>query len=137
MTPPSPWRSPRIRNLRLVREPDRVQTRVLLLALAGGLAVVVPLMANVWGQATAVRLGYRLQSVREARTLLLERNRRLRLERAARADLSSVQKRAVEDLGLAPRLPSSTIVVSVVEPPRPDRDRLTERSVVVTASRTP
>jgi cell division protein FtsL len=134
------WGGPRsrVRNLRLVREPDRLQTRRLLLTLICALAIIVPLMANVWGHAEGVRLGYRLEATRAARSALLEKNRRLRLERAARADLSDAQRRATEELGILQRLPSATIVVSEVGQPRtPDPATTTSHEIVVTARRAP
>jgi cell division protein FtsL len=106
-----------VRNSRLVRERDRVQTRQLLLALAAGLVVLVPLMGNIWGHAEAVRLGYRLEEARRTRDALLEVNRLLRTEHASQRRLSRIQERAVEDLGLAPRDPDATVVVTVVGAP--------------------
>lgn len=111
---------PRIRNLRLSRDRDGLQTRTLMLSIGAGLLVLVPLLTNVWGRAEAVRLGYRLQAAREARVTLQEQNRKLRVERAAHADLAAIERRAVEELGLAPRQPSATVVVSIVGgEPRP------------------
>jgi hypothetical protein len=107
----------RVRNARLVRERDRVQTRQLLLALAAGLVVLVPLMGNIWGHAEAVRLGYRLEEARRTRDALLEVNRLLRTEHASQRRLSRIQERAIRDLGLLPRDPAATVVVSVVGTP--------------------
>jgi cell division protein FtsL len=106
-----------VRNARLIRERDRVQTRQLLLALAAGLVVLVPLMGNIWGHAEAVRLGYRLEKARKTRDALLEVNRLLRTEHASQRRLSRVQERAIRDLGLVPRDPGATVVVSVVGAP--------------------
>lgn len=107
----------RVRNVRVVREPDRVQTRMLLWGLLGGLVVLVPLLLNVWGHAETVRLGYRIQEARKEHAVLSEDRRLLRTEHANQRDLARVQEIAVENLGLEPRQPSSTIVVSVVDQP--------------------
>jgi cell division protein FtsL len=121
-----------VRNARLVRERDRVQTRQLLLALLAGLVVLVPLMGNIWGNAEAVRLGYRLEEARKTRDALLEVNRLLRTEHASRRRLSEVQERAIHDLGLMPRDPAATVVVSVVgSPDEPEKAPAGDRELVV------
>ncbi len=112
--------SRRARNRRLVRQPDRIQTRMLLLLLVGGLLVLLPVMANIWVHAEAVRLGYRLEEARKGREALLEANRLLRAEHAALRDLDRVQRLAMEELGLVPRDPADTVVVTVVAPPGSD-----------------
>ena len=84
-------RTGRTRNRRVVREPDRIQTRLLLWGLLAGLVVLVPLLANVWGHAEAVHLGYRLEQARATRARLLETNRLLRTEHAALRDLARIQ----------------------------------------------
>jgi hypothetical protein len=106
-----------VRNARLVREPDRVQTRQLFLALSAGLVILVPVMANIWGHAEAVRLGYLLGEARQTHDALLEANRLLRTEHAAQRRLSRIQSKAIRELGLAPREPGATVVVTVVETP--------------------
>jgi cell division protein FtsL len=121
-----------VRNARLVRERDRVQTRQLLLALAAGLVVLVPLMGNIWGHAEAVRLGYRLEEARKTRDALLEVNRLLRTEHASQRRLSRIQERAIRELGLMPRDPAATVVVSVVgSPDERDPAPATDRELVV------
>ena len=109
-------RTGRTRNRRVVREPDRIQTRLLLWGLLAGLVVLVPLLANVWGHAEAVHLGYRLEQARATRARLLETNRLLRTEHAALRDLARIQLLARRDLGLRPRRPEDTVVVSLAAP---------------------
>ena len=122
----------RVRNARLVRERDRVQTRQLLLALLAGLVVLVPLMGNIWGHAEAVRLGYSLEEARKTRDALLEVNRLLRTEHASQRRLSRVQERAIQDLGLMPRDPAATVVVSVVgSPDEHEKTPAADRELVV------
>ena len=98
----------RIRNVRIVREHDRIQPRKLLWGLVGGLVIIVPLLGNVWGHAEAVRLGYHIQETRKSRGTLREINRLLRAEQAALRDLNRIQNLAIHELGLEPRLPSAT-----------------------------
>jgi len=109
-------RPAKTRNRRVVREPDRIQTRLLLWGLLGGLVVLVPLLLNVWGHAETVRLGYRLEQARAAQGRFLETNRLLRTERASLRNLTRIEKMATVDLGLRPRRPEDTIVVNLVEP---------------------
>ena len=104
------------RNRRVVREPDRVQTRLLLWGLLGGLVVLVPLLANIWGHAEAVHLGYRLEQARAAQAKLLEINRLLRTEHASLRNLARIEEMATHGLGLRPRRPEDTVVVSVIGP---------------------
>ena len=118
----------RLRNSRVVRQPDRVQTRLLLLMLAAGVVVIVPLLANIWGRAEAVRLGYQIQASRAQKAVLDERTRVLRSEHALLRDLASIQRCATADLGLAPRRRDATVWVTEVgpddrEPAAPDARR--------------
>jgi cell division protein FtsL len=120
------------RNGRLVRQPDRVQTRMILLLLGAGLLILLPLLANIWGHAEAVRLGYRMEAARKVREARLEANRMLRAEHAALRDLGRIQKLATEKLGLIPRDPVTTVVVTVVAPPGgEDQPRDGERELVL------
>lgn len=109
-------RPARTRNRRVIREADRVQTRLLLWGLLGGLVVLIPLLANVWGHAEAVRVGYLLEQARAQQATLLETNRLLRTEHASLRNLSRIEAMATRDLGLRPRRPEDTIVVSIIAP---------------------
>ena len=131
-------RPARTRNRRVVREADRIQTRLLLWGLLGGLVVLVPLLANVWGHAETVRLGYRLEQARAAQVKLLEINRLLRTEHASLRNLSRIEKMATRDLGLRPRRPEDTVVVSVIAPvdegePQDGSPRMVARSITPAA----
>ena len=116
----APRRTPRsaVRNARIVRQPDRVQTWTLLVGLFLGLVVLVPLLANVWTHTEQVRLGYQLDQARDQVTEVKERRRLLRAEEAVRSDLARIQKQATEELGMEPRHPASTVVVDGALPTR-------------------
>ncbi|MFQ5767052.1 MAG: hypothetical protein ACE5ID_03605, partial [Acidobacteriota bacterium] len=114
----APGRAPRrLRNVHLVRQPDRVQTGLLLLALALGAVVLVPLLANIWGHAEAVRLGYLLEAARNQQARLVEQNRLLRIEDATLRERQRIQKLAMEKPGLVPRRADHSIIVTQVETP--------------------
>ena len=105
------------RNRRVVRQPDRVQTRLLLWGLLAGVVVLVPLLANIWGHAEAVRLGYSLEKARDKQADLMEEHRLLRAEHATLRDLDRIQDLATGKLGLRPRRAEDTVVVSLTETP--------------------
>jgi cell division protein FtsL len=116
----APRRTPRsaVRNARIVRQPDRVQTWTLCVGLLLGLVVLVPLLANVWTHTEKVRLGYQMDQARDQVVEVKERRRLLRAEEAVRSDLARIQKQATEELGMAPRHPASTVVVTGTVPTR-------------------
>jgi hypothetical protein len=100
-----------VRNGRIVREPDTIQTRTLLIALGLGLLVLIPLMANVWGHSEKRRLGYEIASANQELVAAREERRLLRTEEACESDLGKVQERAISEMGLLPRTPGATVVV--------------------------
>lgn len=110
MPPPSRARF-RVQNGRIVREPDTIQTRTLLMALGLGLLVLVPLLLNVWGHSEKRRLGYQIARSRQELIAAREMRRLLRTEIACESDLTRVQERAISDMGLLPRSPGATVVV--------------------------
>jgi hypothetical protein len=100
-----------VQNGRIVREPDTIQTRTLLMALGLGLLVLVPLLLNVWGHSEKRRLGYEIARARQELVAGREVRRLLRTEIACEGDLAKVQERAISDMGLLPRSPEATVVV--------------------------
>ena len=91
----APRRTPRsaVRNARIVRQPDRVQTWTLCVGLLLGLVVLVPLLANVWTHTEKVRLGYQLDQAWDQVVEVKERRRLLRAEEAVRSDLARRRRR--------------------------------------------
>ena len=126
-------RAQQTRNRRVVRQPDRIQTRLLLWVLGAGAVVLVPLLANVWGHAESVRLGYAIEQARQEKTDLAETNRLLRAEVASQRDLDRIQRVATEELGLRPRRPEDTVVVNEVAPQDGDDPSTEPRMVAVAA----
>ncbi|MFQ5718528.1 MAG: hypothetical protein ACE5IK_03175 [Acidobacteriota bacterium] len=112
----------RPRNRRVVRQPDRIQTRLLLLGLAAGVIILVPLLGNVWGHAEAVHLGYQIEQARHHLAALQATNRLLRTEHAALTDLARIERLATGKLGLQPRRPADTVVVDRIDPENPPQD---------------
>lgn len=122
-----------VRNGRIVREPDTIQTRTLLIALGLGLLVLLPLMANVWGHSEKHRLGYEITRAREQLVAAREERRLLRTEEACESDLRKVQERAISDMGLLPRTPAATVVVhgTVPVPATPGPAADTDQTMVL------
>jgi len=118
MTGPSPRSRARftVRNGRIVREPDTIQTRTLIMGLGLGLLVLIPLLANVWGHSEKRRLGYQIEKTNQQVAAVQEEQRLLRTEEACASDLRTVQERAISEMGLLPRSPDATVVVHGVVP---------------------
>ena len=116
----APRRIPRsaVRNARIVRQPDRVQTWALLFSLLLGLAVLMPLLANIWAHTEQRRLGYQLDQARDRVAEVKEERRLLRAEEAVHSALNRIQQKATAELGLAPRRPENTVVVHGTTPAR-------------------
>jgi len=121
-----------VRNGRIVREPDTIQTRTLLIALALGLLVLVPLMANIWGHGEKRRLGYEIAKADQQLVAAQEERRLLLTQEACESDLRKVQERAMADMGLLPRTPAATVVVHGASPgpadPDPDQEMVLARA---------
>jgi len=115
--PPPPARARfTVRNGRIVREPDTIQTRTLIMGMGLGLLVLIPLMANVWGHSEKRRLGYQIARAGEQLAAAHEEQRLLRTEEACASDLRAVEERAIKDMGLLPRTPAATVVVHGIVP---------------------
>jgi len=118
MTGPPPRSRARftVRNGRIVREPDTIQTRTLIMGMGLGLLVLIPLMANVWGHSEKRRLGYQIAGANQQLAVAHEEQRLLRTEAACAGDLRTVEERAVKEMGLRPRTPAATVVVHGIVP---------------------
>ena len=127
-----------VRNGRIVREPDTIQTRTLLIALGLGLLVLLPLLANVWGHSEKRRLGYEIARANRQLVAAREERRLLRTEEACESDLRLVQERAISEMGLLPRTPGATVVVHGVVPRPPTPGPVDpEQEIVLARARNP
>ena len=98
-------------NSRVVREVDPRASRDLwlLLALVGGLVGGMVLYA--WPRVQALHLDTQTQQHQSQKELLVEKNLKLRLEKAVFERLSLVHERATRELGLATPAPDRLFVI--------------------------
>jgi cell division protein FtsL len=101
----------RWRNRPLVLETDRHGYRRLLRILLVVALLVTPYAVYVMEQGACLELAYELSALREESQRLEERERRLRVERAALQTLGTVEPWAVNERGLRPPLPEQVVVL--------------------------
>lgn len=105
-----------IDNSRIVREIDPRARRELRTVFGLVLALVAALALYAWPHMELRQTGLDILRLQRVRERLVERNRKLRLEKASLEDLQRVEALASVELGLS--APAAHDVV-VVEPPRP------------------
>jgi cell division protein FtsL len=106
-----------IDNSRVVREVDPRTRRELRAVFALVLALVAALALYAWPHMELRQTGLDILRLQRERERLLERNRKLRLEKASLEDLSRVEALATDELGLA--APAAHEVIVVEPPSRP------------------
>ena len=106
-----------VHNVYLVRERDRQRRRELLQIVVVALPLALALLAYIWLNVEVLDSGYRIDAAdRQLRTLEQE-ERRLKLEAAALAHPAALERRAADELGLAPPRPEQLLYL---EPPPTD-----------------
>jgi cell division protein FtsL len=105
-----------IDNSRVVREVDPRARRELRTVFALVLALVAALALYAWPHMELRQTGLDILRLQRVRERLVERNRKLRLEKASLEDLQRVEALATSELGLGTPRAGDVIVV---EPPRP------------------
>lgn len=89
-----------VRNEQLVRELDRKRHRELFMVALTGLVLTFAVFVYAWPHFEMIRLGYRMEELRERRDELLEVRRHLELQRATEMDPARIEKIAIEELGM-------------------------------------
>jgi cell division protein FtsL len=89
-----------VRNEQLVRELDRKRHRELFMVALTGLVLTLAVFVYAWPHFEMIRLGYRMEELRERRDELLEARRHLELQRATEEDPARIEKIAIEQLGM-------------------------------------
>lgn len=92
--------SKQVRNERLVRELDRKRHRELFMVALTGLALTAAVIAFAYPHFEMIRLGYRMEELREQREELVELQRHLELQRATELSPSRIETIATERLGM-------------------------------------
>jgi len=107
-----------VRNEQLVRQLDRRRHRELFMVALTGLALTVAVIAYAWPHFEMIRLGYRMEELREEREQLLEQRRHLELQRATELSPSRIESIAKEQLGMIFPEPSDALLLELHTRPR-------------------
>lgn len=98
-------------NQTVAREVDRDRARWIWGLFAALLLASAPFAAYILEQNECLRLSYQASALREQRELLVEQERRLRMQRAAGQSLDEIEVWAVRHHGLVHPSPEQLIVV--------------------------
>lgn len=89
-----------VTNEQLVRQLDRKRHRELFMWALTGLALAAAVIAYAWPNFEMIRLGYRMEELRQERDELLEARRHLELQRATELSPARIEAIARDELGL-------------------------------------
>jgi cell division protein FtsL len=89
-----------VRNEQLVRELDRKRHHELLLVALTGFVLAVAVIIYAWPHFEMIRLGYRMEELRQEREELVETRIRLELQRATESDPARIESIAKNQLGM-------------------------------------
>lgn len=92
--------SKQVRNEQLVRELDAKRHRELFMVALTALALTAAVIAFAFPHFEMIRLGYRMEELRQQREALVETRRHLELQRATELSPSRIEFIAVEQLGM-------------------------------------
>ena len=100
-----------VENVYLVRERDRHRSRELFGFALAAVPPVIVLFVAIWANVKTVELGYRITTVAKNREALLEKKRKLEMDRAQAAALSRVEDVSRRTLGLVPPTLDQVVLV--------------------------
>ncbi len=92
--------SKEVRNEQLVRQLDHKRHREFFMVALTGLALTAAIIAYAWPHFEMIRLGYRMEELRQTREDLLEERRHLELQRATEMAPARIEAIAREQLGM-------------------------------------
>ncbi len=92
--------SKQVRNEQLVRELDNKRHRELFMVALTGLVLTAAVLAFAYPHFEMIRLGYRMEELRENQEELVEAKRHLELQRATELSPSRIEAIATEQLGM-------------------------------------
>jgi cell division protein FtsL len=104
-----------VRNEQLVRELDRKRHHELFLVALTGFVLAVAVIVYAWPHFEMIRLGYRMEELRQEREDLLESRMRLELQRATESDPARIESIAKNQLGMVYPDREHTVVVEPIE----------------------
>lgn len=89
-----------VRNEQLVRELDRKRHHELFLVALTGFVLAVAVIVYAWPHFEMIRLGYRMEELRQQREELVEVRNHLELQRATESDPARIESIAKNQLGM-------------------------------------
>jgi len=119
-----------VRNEQLVREIDRKRHHELFLVALTGFVLAVAVIVYAWPHFEMIRLGYRMEELRQEREELVEARMRLELQRATESDPARIESIAKNQLGMVYPDRDHTLVLEPIEAdggPSADRNRRASR----------
>jgi cell division protein FtsL len=119
-----------VRNEQLVRELDRKRHHELFLVALTGFVLALAVIVYAWPHFEMIRLGYRMEELRQEREELTETRMRLELQRATESDPARIESIATNELGMVYPDRDHVLVVEPVEAesaPAGVRDRRASR----------
>jgi cell division protein FtsL len=113
-----------VRNEQLVRELDRKRHRELFRVALLGVVLTAAVIVYAWPHFELIRLGYRMEELRQRRDELVKEKHHLELQRATESDPARIESIAKNELGMVYPGPEQILILEPVgaEPPS-GRDR--------------
>jgi cell division protein FtsL len=108
-----------VANEQLVRELDRKRHRELFWVAFLGVVLTLSVIVYAWPHFELIRLGYRMEELRERRDELVQLKHHLELQRATESDPARIESIAKNELGMVYPGPEQILVIEPVESPRP------------------
>jgi cell division protein FtsL len=109
-----------VRNEQLVRELDRKRHRELFWVAFLGVVLTISVIVYAWPHFELIRLGYRMEELRERRDELVQLKHHLELQRATESDPARIESIAKNELGMVYPAPEQILVLEPVESPGPN-----------------
>ena len=108
------WLSRQVSNAQLVRKLDKKRHRELLMMAFTGVVLAAAIIAYAWPLFEVIRLGYRMEDLREDRDRLLETRQHLELQRSTELAPSRIEGIAKEQLGMVYPDPANVFTVETL-----------------------
>ena len=108
-----------VANEQLVRELDRKRHRELFWVAFLGVVLTLSVIVYAWPHFELIRLGYRMEELRETRDALVQWRHHLELQRATESDPARIESIARNELGMVYPGPEQILVIEPVESPGP------------------
>ena len=108
-----------VANEQLVRELDRKRHRELFWVALLGVVLTLSVIVYAWPHFELIRLGYRMEELRERRDELVQLKHHLELQHATESDPARIESIARNELGMVYPGPEQILVIEPVESPGP------------------